>query len=248
AALLGGLVVPADLVRGAPDDAVRYAEEVGAGRGDGDDLVVLDQRDAAGRADERGGRRREERLAVADADEERAVTACADEQAGVRLVDDDEREVPLEVRVRTLDGLDEVAVVRALDQVRDDLRVGLGAELVPGVLELVLELAVVLDDAVEDDRDAVIAAREGVRVRLADAAVRRPARVPEARRRRRAVVARGAAEEREVADRVHVLEPGSLEQRDPGRVVAAILESFQPSEQELLTGPLADVSDDSAHA
>jgi hypothetical protein len=52
----------------------------------------------------------------------------ADEQVRVVVVDDDERKVPLEVPIRRADGLDEVALVVPLDQVDDDLGVGLGAE------------------------------------------------------------------------------------------------------------------------
>ena len=44
------------------------------------------------------------------------------------VVDDDEGEVALEPSVGGAHGLDEVAVVGGLEQVRDDLGVGLGAE------------------------------------------------------------------------------------------------------------------------
>ena len=54
--------------------------------------------------------------------------ARADEQAGVVAVDRDEREVALELAVGAPDGLDEVAVVVLLDQVRDRLGVGLRRE------------------------------------------------------------------------------------------------------------------------
>jgi len=43
-------------------------------------------------------------------------------------VDRDEGEVPLELGVGQADGLDQVAVVVVLDQVRDGLRVGLRRE------------------------------------------------------------------------------------------------------------------------
>jgi hypothetical protein len=63
-----------------------------------------------------------------------------------------------------------------------DLGIGLGAELVAVGEQRLLQLAVVLHDAVEGDRNlAVLTARERVRVLVADTAVRRPARVPEPR-------------------------------------------------------------------
>ena len=77
----------------------------------------------------------------------------ADEEAGVIVMDDDEREVSLEVVEREPDGLDEIALVVPLDQMGDGLRVGLGRERVAVGREALLELAVVLDDAVEDDRE-----------------------------------------------------------------------------------------------
>ena len=67
-----------------------------------------------------------------------------------------------------------------LDQVRDDLGVGLGDERVPLALQLVLELEVVLDDAVVDDDDAAGAVAVRVGVLLGRPAVRRPARVADA--------------------------------------------------------------------
>ena len=112
--------------------------------------------------------------------------ARSDEEPRVVVVDDDEREVTLELVEGEPDRLDEVALVVALDEVGDRLGVGLGAEGVPLRDEALRELAVVLDDAVEHDRELRrVAAGERVRVRLGHAAVRRPARVAEAGRRRR---------------------------------------------------------------
>ena len=74
------------------------------------------------------------------------------------VVDGDEGEVPLELRVRGAHGVDEVPLVVALDQVDDDLGVRLGAEAVAVGLKRLLQLAVVLDDPVQDDRDLVVLA------------------------------------------------------------------------------------------
>ena len=214
----------------------------------GDDLAVLDQLDAPGLAEERGDRRGEERLAVAEADDERALEPRADEQARVVAVADDEREVALELAVRRADGLDEVAMVVALDEVGDRLRVRLGGEDVAVGLERLLQLAVVLDDAVEDDRDLLVG-RAGQRMGVleADAAVRRPARVADARRGQGAVRVRLHAQVAEVADRSERLEVVTLEQAETGRVVAAVLEALEALHQQVLRTSFADVSDDPAH-
>ncbi len=80
----------------------------------------------------------------------------ADEQVRVVVVDRDEGEVPFELRVRGAHSVDEVALVVALDQVDDDLGVRLGAEAVAVGLKRLLQLAVVLDDPVQDDRDLLV--------------------------------------------------------------------------------------------
>ena len=79
--------------------------------------------------------------------------ADADEQVGMVVVDRDDREVALELRVDARERLREVAVVLLLEQVDDDFGVGLGRERVAGGDELVAQLHVVLDDPVEDDRE-----------------------------------------------------------------------------------------------
>ena len=68
----------------------------------------------------------------------------------------------------------------ALDEVRDDLRVGLGDEHVPFLLELPLQIEVVLDDPVVDDDDPAGAVAMRMRVLLGRPPVRRPARVADA--------------------------------------------------------------------
>src|SRR5467141_1409353 len=130
----------------------------------------------------------------------------------------------------------------------DDLCIGLGAEAMAFCFERFLQLAIVLDDAVEHDRKpAVLATRQRVRVLLVDGAVRRPARVTETVIRLRAVRARCVLQELEVADGAHVLEAAVLAQRDAGRVVAAVLEPLETVEQQLLRSPATNVPDDPAH-
>ena len=147
----------------------------------GDDLVVLDDLDALRVAQERRRGRGEEHLFLADAYEQRALVPRPDEQLRVLTVEDDEREVPFQLGVGGAHRGDEVALVVALDEVRDDLGVRLRRELVAFVQQRRLQLAVVLDDPVEHEVDVALqASRQRVRVLGADAAVRCPARVPDA--------------------------------------------------------------------
>src|SRR5262249_17989874 len=153
AGLLGRLVVPVDLDSLAHDLSVLDVDEARTLRRDRDDLAVVDQLNLPRLAEEGDRRRREEHLPVARAAEQRALPACADQLARVVVVDDDEREVSFELRVRRANGLAEVAAVVALDKVRDDLCVGLGVEGVPLSFEGLLQLPEVLHDPVQNDRE-----------------------------------------------------------------------------------------------
>ena len=163
-------------------------------------------------------------------------------------VDDDEGEVAFELGVGRAHRLGEIALVVALDEVGDHLGVGLGGERVPLGGEGVAQLPEVLDDAVQDDGDlGGGAAGQRMGVLVGDLAVRRPARVADPGRREGPVRPGGLLQLVEVADRPNVLEPVRLQEAEPSRVIAPVLESFQPLEQKILGSPRAYVSDDSAH-
>ena len=158
-----------------------------------DDLVVLDVLDAAGVAQERRDRGRDELLPVAAADDQRALLARADEQARLVRAHRHERVVAAKVGVGPAHGVDEVAVVVVRDQVRDHLGVGLRGEL--GALgdQAALERDVVLDDPVDDDVDAVGVVEVRVGVLLGDATMGGPAGVADARSRHGPLGERGTA-------------------------------------------------------
>ena len=52
----------------------------------------------------------------------------------------------------------------------------------------------------------------------------------------------------EVSDGADVVEALVLDEAEPGRVIAAVLEPLEPLEQKLLRSPRAHVSDDPAHS
>jgi len=104
-------------------------------------------------AQERGDVRREEVLTGAEPDDERRLAPDPDEQVGMVVMDHDDGEVAFEERIDAREGGREIAVVLALEQVDDHLCVCLRPERVPLFEQLRLELAVVLDDAVDDDRN-----------------------------------------------------------------------------------------------
>src|SRR5205823_2824827 len=164
------------------------------------------------------------------------------------VVDRDDREMTFELRVHARERPREIAVVLALEQVDDDLCVGVGRERVTSRGESALQLAVVLDDSVEDDRElAGVATGQRVCVLLVDRAVRRPAGVTETVPRDRTVRTGRLDEVLEIPDGADVVETAVLAEGDARRVVAAVLEPAQSAEQERLRLPCADISDDPAH-
>jgi hypothetical protein len=126
-------------------------------------------------------------------------------------MDDHEGEVTLELPVDLGDRVCEVAFVVALDEVRDDLGIGLRTEGVALFQERVLELAEILHDPVEHNSDLVLdAPGQRVGVLEGDLAVRGPARVADPGLRRGAVETDGGLQLVEVSDRADVVEACGL--------------------------------------
>ena len=226
---LGRVVVPVDLEHVVLDSLAgrRVGEGDAFGRDRGD-LAVVWKLHAAGLGEEGCEVRCEEILPFAEPDDHRRPLAHADEMVRVVVMDEHEGEVPFELRVGRAHRLDEVAVVGVLEQVHDDFRVGLRRERVARRLELVAQLAIVLDDSVQDDRHlAVVTRGQRMRVQLGDAAVCRPARVPEAGGRDGGVGAGRLLQEREVSDSANVLEAVLFQESDAGRVITPVLEALK---------------------
>ena len=171
-----------------------------------------------------------------------------DDLVGVVGGDQHQREEAAHVEQRPPDRvLEPVALRLALDQVRDDLGVGLGHERVPLLLKLPLQIEVVLDDPVVDDDDAPGAVAMRMRVLLGRPAVRRPARVADAVVPVERVDREDLFEARQLAGAAPQLDLAVAHDRDARRVVAAILEPPQPVDQNRQNLLLADVADDPAH-
>ena len=168
----------------------------------------------------------------------------------------DEGVVAAEIGEGGADGEGQVALVVTLDQVGDDLGVGLGAELVPVGEQVAAQLGVVLDDAVENDVDPpdLIAVRVGVL--LGDATVGGPAGMGEADRRLGlgdgdgpvvAPIGDGGTQVGEVADRSDRIDPAVVEQGETGGVISAVFELLEAGDQQVAARPPAHISDDAAH-
>jgi hypothetical protein len=153
-----------------------------------------------------------------------------------------ERVVAAQVAERAANRLGQIAVVVALDQVGDDLGVGLRGEFVPLRPQVPPQLGVVLDDPVEDDVDLILTVAMRVGVLLGHPAVGRPARMPKPDLRRRrgdgdgtaavgSVGLDGLAQVREVPDRSHAVDRAVRDHRNAGRVIAPVLELLQSGNQ-----------------
>ena len=118
-------------------------------------------------------------LVRAQADHERRSHAGRHQAVRLVAVHQHDRVDALHLGERRAHGRLERALVERLDQVGDDLGVGLRDEAVALGGEARLQREVVLDDAVVDDDDPAAAVLVRMRVLLRRPAVRRPARVPE---------------------------------------------------------------------
>ena len=124
-----------------------------------------------------------------------------------------------------------------LDQVGQDLGVGLRDQLWPGATSSVGQLGVVLDDPVVHQGQAAGAVEVGVGVGLGGVAVGGPAGVADAgaspRRGASAAIWRSSSTERvPSAARARQRPPPSADQGHAGRVVAPVLETVQALEQD----------------
>ena len=135
----------------------------------------------------------------------------------------------------------------ALDQVRNDLGVGLGDEGVALFDQLPLEVEVVLDDAVVHDDDAASAVAVGVCVLFRRPAMRGPACVPDPVFTVERVDGEDVLEARQLARAATQLDVAVLDDCDTSRVVAAVLEPPQSVDEDWKNFLVADVADDAAH-
>ena len=181
-------------------------------------------------------------------DHHRRPHAGRDDLVRIRTRDHAQREHARKFSHRAPNRVFQIAFVVFLHQVRDDLGVGLGDELVALQLELVLELQVVLDDAVVDHHDVAGAIAMRMRVLFGGPAVRRPARVADAvgpvHRIHADRVFQVAQFARRAAHRQMIV---AVQDRDPGRVVTAVFEPAQAIQNDGDCSSVPDIADNATH-
>ena len=149
-------------------------------RGDRGHLALAEDEHSLGVRDDGRDVRGDVVLVLAQADDQRRVEPRADQELGVVAREHGQRVGAFDALQRGTDGGQEVALVVGLDEVGNDLGVGVGGKLVAGGLQLRLELGEVLDDAVVDDEDLAVAVGVRVGVDVGRLAVGGPARMPDA--------------------------------------------------------------------
>ena len=220
----------ADRLAAAIDDGVAAEADVG-------DVAVFEIDDLVGRPGQRHRIGGEEGLARAllrpDAEHQRVALARADHALRLGLAEHGDRIGALQFRRRALHGREQVARIMAVDQVRDDLGVGLRLEHVTLGFQARAQLFVVLDDAVVHHRDFV-AAEYRVRVDRDRRAVGGPARVADAGRAGEPGLAHLRVEvghARHGARAPQLSAAAGVVHRDAAGVVAAVFEPAQPFDQ-----------------
>ena len=216
-------------------------------RGHVDDVPVLEDHVLPGNPDEGRDVGGDEVLAGPDPDDEGASPDRRDEAMRVVRGHHPEGVGPFEDQDRVPDGFEKVEAAREIvvDPVSDHLRVGLGVEPVPRLQEIGPDVRMVLDDPVVDDRD-LLAAHEGVRVRLGRLPVRRPASVGDPGAPVRPVPCDERLELGHLPHRPHPVD-AVPHHRESRRIVAAVLDPPQTFEEEGHHVAPRDRPDDSTH-
>ena len=225
AALLGRLNVPGDAADFFVDILVQTVENANRIPRQLGKLAVLEVDDVSRVGDQGGDVRGEEILVEADPQDERAGFPDGVHFPGLVGADDAEGVGALEP-VRGLDqSFVHVALVVELDQVDDDLGVGLALKVIPIPDELLAEGQVILDDPVVDDRKAAVVREVRVGIFLRRSPMGRPARVADPGHARHVGPVVGLrAQVRDAAGDLADRDLRSVHDRDAGRVIAAVLQ------------------------
>ena len=220
-----------------------------------DHVTLFEVVDLVGHAGQRHRVGGEKTLAVADPQHQRRALARADHALRLVAAEHRQRVGPLQPPRGLLDGVEQVALVQRIDQVRDDLGVGLAREHVAARLQLGAQLVVVLDDAVVDQRDACravgLAPRPGREVRMRVVHRRRavggPAGVGDAGRALHAVGGDLRVELGHARGAARAAQRAGLVDGDAAGVVAAVFEPLQAFDEDGNDVARADRADDAAH-
>src|SRR5207253_9895722 len=128
-----------------------------------------------------------------------------------------------------------------------DYTYGLGSKLAPFSRQCLTDLAIILDDPVEDDGQLGMAIEVGMRVGIRRPAMGSPSRVADAEETAGPVGGEQGFEIGDLAGRLPHLESHPRDRGDARRVIPAVLEPTKPRQDESDGIPITDVADDATH-
>ena len=217
------------------------------------ELAILENDDVASRIDEGNHVRSHVRAGLATADNDGRILAGDGNHARLVGTDSGKAVGTHDMRAGLSDGGHEIVGLRIalLNEVGEYLGVRLGLEDMSTGDELFAELRKVLDDAVVDDRDAAVAARVGVGIGDRGLAVGRPTRVADATSRLLVHVVKLGLETSDLAHATDHIKAdlGAVAhlKRHARRIIAAVLETLQAINENVLYGFRAGIAYDSTH-
>ncbi len=210
-------------------------------------IAVLEIDDLVGEGRQRDGVGAHEHLALADADGERAALARHDHQIIIAAEDHGDGKGALQPLQRVEGGAHGIGAGFHLpaDQMRDDFGIGIAGESGAALLQLLLQLAEILDDAVMHDRDVLGHMR--MRVRLGGLAVCRPAGVADAGLAEQRLAGQARFEIAQLAFGATPAERAVLDGGNARGVVAAIFKPLQCVDQLTRNGAFTEDANNAAH-
>ena len=240
----GGRGDDADLARDRP---ARGVEDARRGPVDGHEVALVEIGDPAGHGADGQGVAAQVHLAVAIADHQGAAAPGAQDQLVLALDEDGQGEGAAQAVEGLLQGVEGRSALRQgpVDEVGDDLGVGLALEGSALGGQLGLQLGEVLDDAVVDQGHPPRTLRVGVGLR--GGAVSRPAGVAHARQAVEGLLAQDLLQRTDLSAGPPPADLAALHHGHAGGVIAAVFEPPQGLDQAFLDGRLADDADDAAH-
>ena len=248
AALLCGGNVPGDagdLHLDLLADGIVHGDAVG---GDVCDLPVLQVDHVLGVGHQGGDVGREVVLPHAHAQDQRGGMAGGDQAALFILAEDAQGVGALQTGHGLFDSLHQVALVVQIQQVDDDLGVGLALEPEALGLQLLPQGGIVLDDAVVDDGELVVVAHMGVCVCIGGFPVGGPAGVTDAGCTGHGVTTLDlCVQVLDHADGFFHMDAVLSQNSDAGRVIASVLQLLQAIQQDGCCILGAGKADDTTH-
>ena len=232
--------------------------------GDHHGLVLVDLHGTLGVGHERGNVGAKEVLPVAEAHHERRIVTGANHDVRLSHIGGEDGERAFQHACETADGLEQVRLAGLFDdlvadlaqQLRRDLRIGFGNEMVAFRLQVETQLGRVFDDAVVDDGHFAVTRGVRMRVGVVRHAVGGPTGVADAhggfRHRIAFDVLHQVGETAGLLTHRHMVHAGRG-QRHAGRIISTVFQSLKTLEADLqgfaARGPnISCISYDSTHS